>query len=120
MLEARVAGIARPPGQRSTQEGPSMLSDADQRRLSEIETGLRRDDPAFVRRFTEAGRPAARGGATGRTWVLIGVLVLCFAWLWQSALMVVIGLSAVSAGVCLWAVPVEVVDGLVRRDDETG
>jgi hypothetical protein len=28
-----------------------MLSDAEQRRLVEIETLLRRDDPAFVRRF---------------------------------------------------------------------
>ena len=27
---------------------PVMLSDADQRRLSEIETRLRQDDPAFV------------------------------------------------------------------------
>jgi hypothetical protein len=28
-----------------------MISDAEQRRLAEIETVLRRDDPAFVRRF---------------------------------------------------------------------
>jgi hypothetical protein len=30
-----------------------MISDAEQRRLAEIETVLRRDDPAFVRRFDE-------------------------------------------------------------------
>ena len=28
-----------------------MISDAEQRRLAEIETVLRRDDPAFVQRF---------------------------------------------------------------------
>jgi hypothetical protein len=96
-----------------------MLSDAEQRTLTEIETGLRQDDPAFVREFSDArwgSRRSTRRGGIVRAWLLLGALAFGFAWLLSSALLVVVGLSALSVGMTWWAVPVDV-DGRALPDD---
>jgi hypothetical protein len=95
-----------------------MLNDADHRTLTEIETGLRQDDPAFVQRFSDTEwrrRPPTRGGEIMRTWLIIGVLAVCFAWLLKNALLVVVGLSAISVGITWWAVPVDIDDQSPRH-----
>jgi hypothetical protein len=95
-----------------------MLSDAEQRTLTEIETGLQQDDPAFVQQFSDSGRRSRRHTVSSEimwTWLIVGVLALCFAWLLKSALLVVIGLSAIGAGIMWWAVPVDI-DSRAPRD----
>jgi hypothetical protein len=52
-----------------------MLSDGDQRRLAEIETSLRLDDPSFARRF-EAGLRAYRRRRLLSLAALIAVVVM--------------------------------------------
>jgi hypothetical protein len=95
-----------------------MLSDAEQRTLTEIETGLRQDDPAFVREFSDARwrSPSTRRGGIVRGWLLLGALAFGFAWLLSSALLVVVGMAALSVGMTWWAVPVDV-DGRALPDD---
>jgi hypothetical protein len=51
-----------------------MLSEAEQRRLAEIETSLRMDYPRLARHFAARARPW-----TWRTWPGIGVLILIVA-----------------------------------------
>jgi hypothetical protein len=96
-----------------------MLTDAEQRTLTDIEAGLQQDDPAFAQRFRDIGRrsrrPTRRGEIVG-AWLLIGVLALGFAWPLKSALLVVVGLSALSVGITWWAVPADI-DGRAPRDD---
>ena len=96
-----------------------MLSDAEQRTLIEIETGLESEDPAFVLQFGDTGRRSrqpARRGAIVRGWMTVAAFALAFAWLLESALLVVVGLSAISVGATWWAVRVEI-DGRAPRDD---
>ena len=95
-----------------------MLSDAEQRTLTEIETGLQQDDPAFVQRFGDTGRRSRRLTRSGdfvRTWLIIGVLALFVAWVLKSALLIVIGLSALGVAITWWAVPVDI-DSRAPRD----
>jgi hypothetical protein len=57
-----------------------MISDSERRRLDEIETGMRRDDPDLVRQFDEWRIPPRQRPilavlvvvAVGLTWVLCG------------------------------------------------
>lgn len=93
-----------------------MLSEAEQRTLTEIETGLRHDDPALVRRFDDGwrSRRSTRHVGIVRGWLLIGAVALGFAWLLGSALLVVVALSAMSVGMTWWAVPVDT-DGRALR-----
>jgi hypothetical protein len=87
-----------------------MLSDAEQQTLTEIETGLRQDDPVLVQQFSDnrwPGRRPTRRGEIVRGWLIIGALALLSAWLLGSALLVVVGLSAIAVGVTWWAVPAD-------------
>jgi hypothetical protein len=66
-----------------------MLSDAERRRLTEIELGLRLEDPHFVERF---GREGQRGpdtwcGMTARGWLMVAALTMGLAVLMASAAM---------------------------------
>jgi hypothetical protein len=98
-----------------------MLSDAEQQTLTEIETGLQQDDPALVQQFSAnrwlpSRRPTRRGQIV-RGWLIIGALALLSAWLLSSALLVVVGLSAISVGMTWWAAPADT-DRRVLRDDK--
>ncbi len=71
-----------------------MLSREDTRRLAELEDGLRRNDPAFVRRMT--GRPQRRP-------VPVALLLAC-ALAWAAALsLVAVGWWAAAIVAALWA-----------------
>jgi hypothetical protein len=82
-----------------------MLSDAEQHRLTEIEHGLRSEDPEFTERFDQVALrwPQEFRGMTARGWLLAAVLVMGFAVLMGSGGMALIALSvaAVSAGMWL-------------------
>ena len=81
-----------------------MLSDAEQRRLTEMERALRSEDPHFVRRFRSDGRrgPHTWCGMTARLWLIVAALGMGLAVLAASAPMATIALipAGVSAG--LW------------------
>ena len=96
-----------------------MLTDVEQWTSTQVEVGLQQDDPAFAQRSSDtgwrSGRPTRRGEIV-RVWLLIGVLALGFAWLLKSALLIVVGLSAIGVGITWWAVPADI-DGRVPQDD---
>jgi hypothetical protein len=97
-----------------------MLSDAEQQTLTEIETGLRQEDPVLVQQFIDdpwSSRRPTRRGEIVRGWLIIGAVALLSAWLLGSALLVVVGLSAISVGMTWWAVPVGT-DRRFLRDDK--
>lgn len=81
-----------------------MISDAEQRRLAEIESALRRDDPAFVEQFNR--RPLAPWKRC--VWAILAVLVVsALAWVLGGALtavivLSVIGIIAVALGLWRW------------------
>jgi DUF3040 family protein len=80
-----------------------MLSDAEQRRLAEIETVLRLDDPTFVWRFDAGWRMP--GG-----WRVLGLVAVALAGLLTMAALTAgslgtagLGLCGVLAGAGVWA-----------------
>jgi hypothetical protein len=81
-----------------------MLSDAEQRRLFEIETLLRVDDPAFVQQFDTRWKTTP---ATPRTMALLTILagaILTMAALMTGTVVVaVIGLCVVGTAAGFWA-----------------
>jgi hypothetical protein len=80
-----------------------MLSDAEQRRLFEIETSLRSDDPAFARRF-DTGWTTRRPRTTVLLLVLLVAAMVTVAGLVTSAVVVaVIGLLGIGTAACVWA-----------------
>jgi hypothetical protein len=99
-----------------TRERPTMLSDVEQQTLTEIETGLQHDDPVLVQQFSDDRRPTRRGQIV-RGWLAIGALALLWAWLLSSALLIVVGLSAISVGMTWWAAPADT-DRRLLRDDK--
>ena len=83
-----------------------MLSDAEQRRLTEIESQLRTDDPAFVRRFLEARQHRRPGPGWRAVLALLGVgvavAVAGFGLVLGNAVAAVVGLAAIGAGTTMW------------------
>lgn len=81
-----------------------MLSDAEQRRLTEIERALRSEDPHFVQRFRSDGRygPHTWCGMTASLWLIVAALGMALAVLAASTAIATIALipAGVSAG--LW------------------
>ncbi|HCT80644.1 MAG TPA: hypothetical protein DGT23_29575 [Micromonosporaceae bacterium] len=82
-----------------------MLSDAEQRRLTEIETQLQADDPVFVQRFSDEGQ----GGLRPAWWRLVAVLTATIAVLVCGAGLalgnvatVVIAMTTAGAAAGLW------------------
>jgi hypothetical protein len=79
-----------------------MLSDAEQRRLTEIERGLQSEDPKFANRFGHITQRSPRKwpGMTARDWLIAAALIMGLAVLTASAGTALIALSvaAVSAG----------------------
>jgi len=81
-----------------------MLSDAEQRRLVEIETLLRRDDPAFVRRFDGRRRTPWRPRILALLAILIVETVTVVALAAGGVVAAVIGLSVMSGIGAVFAV----------------
>jgi hypothetical protein len=81
-----------------------MLSDSEQRRLTEIERGLRSEDPQFVARFGHGMLPGSRSwhGMTARGWLIAAGLTMASAILMASATMAVFALSVAALGAGLW------------------
>ena len=72
-----------------------MLSDAEQRRLAEIEISLRAEDPRFARRFD-----ARAGGGTRPRWQSVVALILAVG----AVLAVVVGLVLGNVATVVFAV----------------
>jgi hypothetical protein len=81
-----------------------MLSDAEQRRLFEIETLLRVDDPAFVQQFDTRWHPTP---ATRRPMalltILVGAILTMAALVTGTVVVAVIGLCVVGTAAGFWA-----------------
>lgn len=82
-----------------------MLSDAEQRRLAEIEQAMRADDPSFARRISTAPQSTTVHwvglGPVG--WLMVAVTGLCLAMLLRSGVTAVVALSAACLSLGLWA-----------------
>ena len=81
-----------------------MLSDAERRRLTEIERALRSEDPEFAERL---GRDMQRGpqrwrSMTARGWLITAALTMGLAVLMASGAMVVIALSVAGVSAGMW------------------
>jgi Flp pilus assembly protein TadB len=87
-----------------------MLSDAEQRRLTEIESQLRSDDPAFVQRFDDGGKRRSPQRGRGVA-ALLGVSVAVTAAVLVLALVLVLVLVLDNAGPAVAAVTVIAVIG---------
>ena len=82
-----------------------MLSDAEQRRLTEIEFQLRTDDPAFVQRFDDERQHRPRHSWRGLAALLalsVAVTVAGFGLVLGDVGAVIIGLTALVAGTAMW------------------
>src|SRR5687767_8476499 len=81
-----------------------MLSDAEQRRLTEMERRLRAEDPEFAERFGHALRrgPQKRRSATARDWLIAAALLMGLAALTASVGMALIALSVAGVSAGLW------------------
>jgi hypothetical protein len=90
-----------------------MLSDAEQRRLTEIERGLQSEDPEFANRF---GHVKQRGpqnwpGVTARGWLIAAALIMGLAVLTASLGTALIALSVAGVSAGLW------LTGYIRSND---
>ena len=96
-----------------------MSSGSERLRLAQIEAELREDDPEFVRRFVStehrvSGRPGR--GMTARTWWVIAAAASFGSWALDSAVLVVIALTAISVALCMWSLRADLRDGPTRGD----
>jgi hypothetical protein len=81
-----------------------MLSDAEQRRLTEIERGLRSGDPEFADRFGQVmlSRPHKWRGMTARTWLIAALLIMGLAVLMASVGVARIAVSVAGVSAAMW------------------
>jgi hypothetical protein len=82
-----------------------MLSEAERRKLSEIESQLGAEDPAFVQRFDDRAKPQPGSGRRGRVAlavVAVAMTVACVGLVVGSVGTVVFALSGIGAGAGLW------------------
>ena len=80
-----------------------MLSDAEQRRLAEIESSLRAEDPVFVQRFDAQPRPRRRRAVVASVALIVAVAITAVALVVGSVPAAVVGLVAAGATIGLWA-----------------
>src|SRR5262249_13989817 len=84
--------------------GDDELSDSERRRLAEIESSLRSDDPDFVQRFEQRRlRRRNRRNVAALLAISISVIVIVIGLVRGSVAAAVVGLIAVGATVGLWA-----------------
>lgn len=81
-----------------------MLSDAEQRRLTEIERGLRSEDPEFADRFGHVmqSRRHEWRGMTARAWLIAAVLIMGWAVLMASVGVALIAVSVAGVSAAMW------------------
>jgi hypothetical protein len=81
-----------------------MLSDAEQRRLTEIERGLRSADPEFADRFEHVMQrhPHQWRGMTARFWLIAAALVMGLAVLTASLGVALIAVSVAGVSAVMW------------------
>lgn len=79
-----------------------MLSDAEQRRLAEIETLLRVDDPDFVRRFDKRRFPPRRRSILALLAIALGWIATVVALASGSLVAAVVGLAVSIAACGVW------------------
>jgi hypothetical protein len=81
-----------------------MLSDAEQRRLTEIELGLRSEDPEFVDRFGHVmqSRPHKWRGMTARAWLIAAGLIMGLAVLTISLGIALMAVSGAGVSAAIW------------------
>ena len=81
-----------------------MLSDAEQRRLTEMESQLRADNPAFVQRFDERQRRPRHNwrGLAALLALSVAVAVAAFGLVLGDVGTVIIGMTAIVAGTAMW------------------
>ncbi|MFC7535587.1 DUF3040 domain-containing protein [Actinoplanes sp. GCM10030250] len=83
-----------------------MLSEADRRRLAQIEQELQAQDPLFAQRLSSATPPSASPrwcGMSATSWLVAAVFTGCLAMLLKSGGMAVIALLALCLSMGLWA-----------------
>jgi small-conductance mechanosensitive channel len=80
-----------------------MLSDSERRRLAEIESSLRADEPVFVQHFDTEPRPRLRRTALALLAFIIAVTITLIALVRGNVLAAVVGLTAAGVSVGLWA-----------------
>jgi hypothetical protein len=81
-----------------------MLSDAEQRRLTEIERGLRSEDPEFADRFGHVmqSRPHKWRGMTARAWLIAATLIMGLAVLTTSLGIALIAVTVAVMSTAIW------------------
>ena len=82
-----------------------MLSEAEQRKLSEIESQLRAEDPTFVQRFDDRGQPRLRPrwrGLVALLAVAVAVMVAGVGLVVGSVGTVVVAITAIGASAGMW------------------
>jgi len=81
-----------------------MLSDAEQRRLTEIERGLRSEDAELADRFGHVmpSRPHKWRGMTARAWLIAAVLIMGLAALMTSLGVALIAVSVAGMSAAIW------------------
>jgi uncharacterized membrane protein len=79
-----------------------MLSDAEQRRLTQIESLLRATDPVFVHRFNDRWRKPRRWRLLAMFAISVSVLMIVFGIAVGSVITSVIGLTAAGAAFGAW------------------
>jgi hypothetical protein len=81
-----------------------MLSDAEQRRLTEIERGLRAEDPEFADRFGHVmpNRPHRWRGMTARAWLIAAALIMGLAVLTTSLGIALLAVSVAGVSATMW------------------
>ncbi|MFJ5599951.1 DUF3040 domain-containing protein [Micromonospora parva] len=91
-----------------------MLSDAEQHRLTEIERGLRLEDPEFADRFGQVmqSRPHKWRGMSARGWLIAAALIMALAVLMTSLGVALIALGVAGVSAAMW------LTGCVRSTDD--
>jgi hypothetical protein len=81
-----------------------MLSDAERRRLTEIERRLRSEDPEFADRFGHVMQSRAHkwGGMSARAWLIAAVLIMGLAVLTISLVFALIAVSVAGVSAAIW------------------
>ena len=81
-----------------------MLSDAEQRRLTEIERGLRSEDPEFADRLGHVmqSHPHKWRGMTARAWLIAAALIMGLAVLMTSLAVALMAVSVAGVSAALW------------------
>lgn len=79
-----------------------MLSDAEQRRLAEIESSLQAEDPKFVHRFAARPDGGRRQLIVARVGLGASLMTVFVALAFGIVLVAIIGVAAAGASIGLW------------------